>query len=565
MAQGTVLAEILLEGDRTFRRAVEASGDQMDDAARDATTLGGALSFADGRLESVRGSALGAAFGLGRVAAQADDAGDELVEAGGQATTASGLFGTASIGTYGLSASLGTLSTTILSVAIPALVALSTTLVPLTATLSGFVAAGAGLGGAFAAVVGSGALAYGEDLNKEYQEQLLRVEDQIAALEELEDKQGGLTDAQRKELKQLKERKQELDDVEGAMSALEVRLGKLADEVVNIVAEWGSGFAPLIRDGLNAIPRLVRSVLDAVGGLGEFQSALRTIGGIAMDALPSIAGTLADVGREALPVFIDGLRWLQANGDGIFNSIMQTTRTIAPLLQDVGAAFVENLPAINEFGTALLKQLLPAVEDGIDAFGTLLGEIMAFTETEQFAEIMDSVRAGVEELGPEVQTLTTNLGDMFDAIIENAPALIDGFVAVADAVLDIINVIAPIITTLIDLIGGIAKEFARFNRRSEQQEQNLADQGVLGYLGGGLGDVLAGQQTPGITAPGSTPGQQYSQSLQQQRAAAREVLVKVESDDEKFDAYVDEKYDERSEQERRNATNRGFARRNFSR
>lgn len=537
MAQGTVLAEILLEGDRTFRRAVESSGDQMDDAARDAGTLSGALGFAGNRLDAVRGSALGAAFGLGRVAAQADDAGDELVEAGGQASVASGLFGTASVGTYGLSASLGTLSTTVLSVAIPALVALSTTLVPLTATLSGFVAAGAGLAGAFSAVVGSGALAYGQELNKEYQEQLLRVEDQIQALEDLEDQQGKLSDAQRKELRQLKNRKQELDDVEGAFSALEVKLGDVAEEVGGIVAEWGDGFAPLIRDGINAIPQLVRNVLDAVGGLSEFQAALRTIGGIAMDSLPAVASRLADVGSEALPMFIDGLRWLQQNGGSVFDSIMQTTRTVAPLIADVGGAFGDALPSINQFGTGLLTQLLPAIADGIRGFSDLLDQIMAFTQTEEFRDIMDEVRAGMRELGPELSELRDNFGDLFSTLVENGPAIVEGLVGIADSVLDIVNALTPVIELFLELVGAAAKAWSGFVEDSEQQEQNLADQGILGYIGGGLSDLAAEDPNP-LSSPGRTGVERFSNRQSELNARAQRVLVEVKSDDEMFETEV---------------------------
>ena len=552
MARGTVLAEILLEGGRTFRRSVEASGDQMDDAARDAGTLSGALSYAGDQLQDIRGTALGAAFGFGRVAAQADDAGDELVEAGGKASAASGLFSTASIGTYGLSLSLGTLSTTITAVAIPALAALSTTLVPLTATLSGFVAAGAGLAGALGAVVGSGALAYGEDLNKEYQEQLLRVEDQIEALEEQEDAQGSLTDAQRKELKQLKDRKQELNNVEGAFSALQVKLGDVAEEIGGLVAEWGSGFAPLVRDGINALPTLVRNVLDAVGGLGEFRKALRTIGGIAMNALPGVASALVDVGREALPFFIDGLRWLRENGGSIFDRIMQTTRTVAPLLQDVAGAFVDNLPAINRFGTGLLQRLLPAIGDAIDGFGNLLTQIMEFTRTEQFREIMSEVRAGMDELGPELAELRKNFGSLFQTLVENGPAIVRGLVGIADSVLDIVNALTPVLEFFINLVGDAADAWSEWVERSEQQEQNLAQQGILGYLGSGIADNLPNASTQ---RPQTGPQAELRRELNRTRQQDQQVDVRIDvRSEDGTEADVDAQINEREQSRARRST-----------
>jgi phage-related protein len=510
MAEGTVLAELALQGDRQFRRAVERAGESMDDAGGDATSLSFMLGRAAGALENVRSDAVGTSGALSLLQGRADEAGDELgglgrsgvlaaaglTSASGSATSASGTFSALTVSTNGLALSFGGLTTSLVGVAAllgttaAAATVLVSALVPLTATLGGLATAAGALAGAFGAVIGSGALAYGQQLTDQYQDELTAVRQQIEEYEELRDVRGELTDSQRERLRQLKQEEQRLDDVEGPLSALQVRLGELGSELSGIVAEWGGQFAPLIRDAINAIPQLVRNVLNAVGGMDRFADALRAFGQEAFRTIPAVASTLADLAREALPLVIDGMQWLRQNGGGIFDSIMATTRRVAPMVQDVGSALVDALPSINRFGIAVLNQALPAIESGIRGFGNLLDQIMAFTQTQQFEQIMGALRDGARELKPEFQELKQNIGDLIDTVIENGPALIRGFTAVADSVLDIVNALTPVITAFIDLLGGAAEAWADWTERSEQQEQNLAEQGIAGYVGSGTLDML---------------------------------------------------------------------------
>jgi hypothetical protein len=409
---------------------------------------------------------------------RADDAGDELLGAGGKAATAGGLFTTASVGTNGLTFSLTSLSGTITAVAIPALVALSTTLAPLVAALTGFAAIGGGLLGGFGLVVGSGALAGLETLREELQETI------------------GLIRAQ--------------------------------------LVGRGVFFVDLLRDAIQGLPDLTRSILNAIGSLQPFADTLRRLGNIAADALPGLIGRLFDLGRQALPTVVDFAETLASDGGSFLDGIINTTETLIPLLTDVGGAFIDALPSINQFGTGLLQTLLPALADGIRGFGDLLDKIIAFTQTDEFDEILQSIQAGITELSPEVNELGKNLGTLFDALVENGPAIIDGFVAIADGVLDIVNALTPVIELFIEVLGAAAKAFAVFSERSEQQEQNLANQGILGYLGGGLSDLFGNPENQVLGGPRAA-----SQRIEAQTGSAREVIVTV--NDDRFDAYVDDR------------------------
>lgn len=554
MAEGTVLARIALRGDRQFRRAVENAGDQMDDAGNDAAGLSFMLGRAAGVLENVRNDAVGASGALSLLQGRADEAGDELGDVGrsgilaasgltsaaGGATTTSGSFTTLTASTNGLALSFGSLSTSLIGMAAliggvgAAATGLVSALVPLVATLGGLTAGATALAGAFGAVIGSGALAYGEQLADQYEEELTAVQKQIEEYEQLEDARGELTDGQRERLRQLKQEEQRLDDVEGPLSALQVRLGELGSELSTIIAEWGQQFAPLVADAIDAIPTLARNILDAVGGLDRFGDVLRSAGQRAMTLIPQIAGVMADLAREALPVLIDGMQWLLNNGAGIFQGIMQTTREVAPLLQQFGGDLAAALPDINRFGTGVLHTLVPALGDAVRGLGNLLGKFMDFTRTEQFERIMSEIRTQMTRIGPELDELVMNLDKLLQTVIENGPEIIRGVGAVADTVLDIINPLLFALRRLIDLIGAAADAWNDWVQRSEQQERNLARQGPLGWVAGGLGDNFAPQTR--------------TATRQQQFAGQQEIRIAVEGDTEVVRDVSAEVYDRRDSQ-----------------
>lgn len=478
-----------------FQTGMRAARESLGDVATSAGSAALALGRAEEGMDSTRNSAI------------------TMATAVGSAGVSFNVLSTSATGSIATLTTLGAVAT-----------GLATTLVPLTATLGGLATAAGAVAAAFGAVAGSGALAYGKQLNEQYQDELLAVRDQIEEYEQLQETRGQLTDQQREQLRQLKQEEQRLDDAEGALSALQIRLGEVGSELSSIIADWGQGFAPLIRDAINAIPDLTRNILEAIGSMDQFAGALRSFGREAMTLIPAIAGELATLAREALPVVVDGMRWFRNNGGSIFDSILATTRRVAPMLQDVGGAFVDALPSINRFGIAILDQALPAIESGVRGFGSLLDEIMAFTQTQQFERIMQALRQSATELQPELEALRQNLGDMIQTVIENAPAMIRGITAVADSVLDIVNALTPILTGFIELVAAASEAWADWTERSEQQEQNLARQGLTDYVTSGTLDML-----------------QNSRPQSMRSRTRDELRIVVDSNDEKFDAKIDER------------------------
>lgn len=369
MARGTVLAEILLEGGKTFKKAIDSAGDELDDTADDAATFSGALSYAGEQLGDLRNSALGAVLSLGRVAAEADDAEDETTELALSATGASGslaglglsaagaaapmgtLAGTTqgssaamtsfSVSTEGASASVATLSSTLSVGLLPVLGALATTLFPIAAVVGTAASALGGLASGLGLVVGTGAVAGWKSLNEEFKRSI------------------GLIRAQ--------------------------------------ATGFGQSFIPLLRDAIQALPTLTSNIFEAVGGLDEFADFLRDMGALAMGAIPQIAATFVDLGRQALPVVRDFIGFLSENGPSIFREMVSTTRQLAPKIMDFTDAMIEATPALLEFGTFVLSTVLPGLTKLIR---TATPAIQAFAslsdETRTVQSVFNELPAGIQ-------------------------------------------------------------------------------------------------------------------------------------------------------------------------
>lgn len=495
MAQGTVLAELVLSGDRTFRRAIESSGEQMDDAASDAGVLSGTLGFVGQALEDVRGDAVSTAGSLSLLQGRADEAGDEVSSLGRASTTTSfglsalsgaagttgGTFTSLAVSTEGLTLSIGGLTTsltglgTVLTVVTGAAVGLVATLTSLAAVV-GTVTAGAGaLAGAFGAVIGSGLLAFGQERAKQNKERLDQIRDKIQALESLRDETGELTDAQRDQLRQLEDQEQTLDDQTSAMGALEGVMADLRETLTPIIAEFGRQFVPLIEDAIEAIPTLVRNVLEAVGGLGRFREVLRNLGGRAMDAIPQVAAGMMELARRALPVFVDLVGWIGQNGARIFGQMMRTTQRLAPTFTDFADALVRVLPGLARLGTHILNTVVPALTD----FVGLLGNV--FQSGAQSNGLVDFIRASLSRLvqwiqGPGKQKISAVIDSILNAITkllggEEDQSVLQAFIGfVGDLLTGVSNWLdgdgqEQVTSFLRDLFGAVADGL----REGEQQ------------------------------------------------------------------------------------------------
>jgi hypothetical protein len=389
-----------------------------------------------------------------RLGALSASAGASLVSLLGLSSAATG----ASSSLTALSVSIG-----VVSAALGGLVTIAT---PLVATLGGVVAAATGLAGAFSAVVGSGVVAFGQKRAEQNQKELEQTRARIRELEALQDTEQGLTSAQAKELRQLEEKADKVEETTSVTGALGDVVSDLKAEITPLVAELGEQFIPLIEDAVAAIPRLAEDVIDALGPLDRFRAALRDFGAAAATAIPVMVGLFTDLAREALPVLRDLVAGVGDAAPSAFQRMLDVTRQLGPLLLDLANAAAGLVPPLLEIGTKLLSVVTPAVTGLVESFGDLLGrgteaiESIADTGMGDVTDIVAALRQNVSDLIPDVVDLGEALAPLFESVLDVLPEILDLTGDATETVLElgegVAEVAVPPLTNMIEVAGDLA-------------------------------------------------------------------------------------------------------------
>jgi phage-related protein len=320
---GEVLAELTLEGEGQFRKALNMAAESIEDTGDEAAGTSVSISrLAENMDDLVAPSAV--------ASNRVDAVGDEMTEMGAKAGVASG-------GVAGLRASMFGLSGSITSV-LPAVAGIGTALTAIGIAAAPVVTGLAGVAAGFAAVgavAGAGLLA------------------------------GAVT---------------HMEELKGAVETAKA-------EVKSAIKPVGDLFGPVLLQGVRALPKLVKRIVAATGSLKPFRDALLEIGDTAMTAIPQAAGALADFARQLLPLvtkatkgilnglapairFLSGeVTDLQAGFDdaaGPFRQFWERTRglrnAIAPVLDQIQRFAKLAVIAGAELGGRLLPVFTPLVE-----------------------------------------------------------------------------------------------------------------------------------------------------------------------------------------------------------
>jgi len=433
--------------------ALDQLSDEMSESASRAALLQSAL---DEVSDEERQAAIYA-----QILKQAQESmGDEMAQSAAKATANAGALQANSAAASSASGSFGLLSTTMLLSLIPTILTLLTVLAPLAVALGAIAAGAVALAGAFGLIVGSGILAFGQERAQQNQERLNQINKQVGALERLQDSEGGLTKVQERRLQRLKSEQEELEDATTATGALQNVMGELKDEIVPLIAKFGEEFVPLIKDAINAIPTLVRRMLDAVGGTESFEEALRRFGALMMEVLPALVGLMFDLARVALPVLEDFVSFLQDNGDEALQAMQQSFEEIQPELSELLDALIEMAPVLLEFGTNAAEVVIPA----------LTGLIKAATG---FMEVVNGMPEPLQKIVMSlllVFPLLVKFGGILTALIPSAYQLGVVFGIIEKAVAAVASVVSGSVTAaaalgaviglivvkVLDMIGALA-------------------------------------------------------------------------------------------------------------
>jgi hypothetical protein len=353
---------------------LDAAAGEMGSATRTAAILQAAL-------DELGSEAVSAGVKAEFLQHALDDVGDEATQAAVQSQAASGSFSSLSLSASGASLSVGTLSTAFTLSLIPALLTAATVIAPLVVAFGALAAAAAAVAGAFGLIIGSGILAWGDQMAQQNEEELAQTDRLISQYETMQDAQGALTAQQQTRLRQLREKKEELQDQTTATGALAGVVGDLKEELQPLVVEFGREFIPLIKDAVDAIPDVVEEMLNAVGGTEQFRDSLREFGQIAADVLPTLVGLMFDLARAALPVLRDVVSFLQDNGRAALEDMKASVMELKPELMDLLDALVDLAPTLLEFGTNVGNVLIPAVTKLVRATDGFMETINDMNET----------------------------------------------------------------------------------------------------------------------------------------------------------------------------------------
>lgn len=230
-----------------------------------------------------------------RAAEASDEVGDSVEEAGDDAAGAAAGFTALRLSTSGASFSLGML-TSVGSSTIFMLGALATAITGVVIALSPLIIGATAIAAAFGLIIGSGILAWGKGFQK--------------------------------------------------------ALKDVRKQIVPLVKEFGKEFVPFLRSTIKMLPGLVKSILDAIGPLDKFETALRTLRNIAFRVLPKLIGWFIDIGRWALPIVMKLSKILLNNLVPALKTIVGWGKQIWRTVRD----WVTQLQKATQKGTTLRKK-----------------------------------------------------------------------------------------------------------------------------------------------------------------------------------------------------------------
>lgn len=368
MAESANVEVVISAFTSAAKEAVESVGDELNNLSADAQPAQSAMDEVADEMDDATTSAAANQAALDEVASEAasaavanqalqssvDEAGDEMSSSAARAGILSGAYSRLSFSAGNATFSTGALSAALTASLIPALLTTSTILFPLAATL-GVVAAGAlSLAGAFGVLVGTGVVTHMEEL------------------------------------------KAAVADVKGP--------------IMDAIAPLGEVLGPLLVEAVRALPELVRNIVAAIGPLDEFRSTLVELGGMAMDVIPSMVGAMFDLARIALPVFQDLVSYIQGQGTGAFQMLMDVTRETGPLFLDLASAVAGLVPELMEVGTIVANLILPPLSNAIGVIDRALSWFLDLSDGVKRLGIAGAITA------PAILSVASALGSLLGPV-----------------------------------------------------------------------------------------------------------------------------------------------------
>lgn len=320
---------------------------------------------------------------------RADDAGDNISQAGNKATVSSGQFSALSAATNVANSSFLGISATTYGALIPAIVALGAALAPVIASLGGFVAIAG-------SIVGVGLIP--------------------------------------------------------AIAAIATNTEVLKSSFTDLTETLGRVFQPVISEATFVLLELMDTfqgvaselvpsgeVIDELGGLFE------ELGVAVIEALPAFVDLATSLATEFLPPFVEFVEDILPDVPGIIRDFVDIFSQMVPRFTEAADALGEFLPELTEFGFTVLDVLGPALEK-LAEIGTDVLEWL-----NDLSPAFQNVAAAGALLAPVVTVLASLLGPL--TVISGIGAAISSSIGIVTTALSGVASIATTLIPLISSIG----------------------------------------------------------------------------------------------------------------
>lgn len=318
----------------------------------------------ESQLGDLSSESLQTAAALEILSNRADDAGDNISQAGRRATVTSGQFSALSGATSAANTSFLGISATTWGSLIPAVVALTAALSPLIAAMGGFVAIGASIAG-------------------------------IGIL--------------------------------GTIGAIATNTERLKDGFTDLVSTFQDAFAPAIEMATVVLEIFMEDLAAVASELAPTSDQLEHLGGIfaslsreVTQLLPGLLELAVTLTREFLPPLVEFVDDIGPQLPDIIDGFVDSFRNMIPGFREMVEILGEFLPQFNEFGATVLTVLGPAL-------GVLFrGATRALRAVNNLSDSFSTLIAGGSLVLPILSVLASSLGGPITLAVVGLAAAVAG-------------------------------------------------------------------------------------------------------------------------------------------
>lgn len=366
---------------------------------------------------------------------RADEAGDEMKGAGRSATSASARFGGLTLSTTTLTGALITLGA-VSTGTTAALAALSTTIFPLAAVVGTLVAGLGSLVAVFGGLTAVGAVTH--------------------------------------------------------MKELKAAFAEAKTQIMELIQPLGEVLGPLLVDAVEALPTLVKRILDAIGPMDQFRDAMLEFGQIAMDVIPMVVGAMVDLARMALPPLQRLIKYVRGSAGGAFQGMLRVTRELAPEMLSLVDAVLGAIAPLTKLGTIILNTLLPVLTQGVRWLTDLVQAInWVILESKTFRSAVTKVATTLRNTVGGALSLVTGLWDDHGGAVTRAAR--QGYQQAKRLIDRAVRKVKPLVG------GALGRAKGLWNQHSTQITRIASD--AYGFITSEASKVLKKGGTPIVSGP----------------------------------------------------------------